>query len=276
MSTGFVVERTSISGRLERWDRLLKFARSRSGGLASISSILVGLVIWEFAAQFIVRDKLFLVAPSAVLQRAIELATDGSLANNVMASFMEFLLGFSVAAAIGVLLGLILGTSAWARTAISPWVSALYATPIVALSPLLILWFGLGLTSKIVVVFLVSVFPVLVNTQTGIESADERLIETARAFGASRIQVFTKILLPAAVPFIVAGLRLGVGRALVGVVVAELFGARAGLGYMITVSSSVFDMGALFAAVVILAASGVISNSLLKVLEQRLAPWRTA
>jgi NitT/TauT family transport system permease protein len=177
---------------------------------------------------------------------------------------------------IGIFLGLVLGTSAGARTAISPWVSALYATPIVALSPLLILWFGLGLTSKIVVVFLVAVFPVMVNTQTGIESADEKLVETARAFGASQIQIFAKILLPSALPFIVAGLRLGVGRALVGVVVAELFGARAGLGYLITVSSSVFDMGALFAAVVILAASGVISSYLLRLLEKRLAPWRAA
>jgi NitT/TauT family transport system permease protein len=162
------------------------------------------------------------------------------------------------------------------RTIFTPWVSAIYSTPIVALSPLLILWFGLGLASKVVVVFVVAVFPVLVNTQAGIESADEGLIETARAFGARRTQIFTKVLLPASVPFIVAGLRLGVGRGLVGVVVAELFGATSGLGYMITVASQVFDMGGLFAAVVILAAAGVISTEAIKMLERRLAPWRSS
>jgi NitT/TauT family transport system permease protein len=123
-------------------------------------------------------------------------------------------------------------------------------------------------------VFLVSVFPVLVNTQAGVESTDEGLVETARAFSASQRQIFTKVLLPSAVPFIVAGLRLGIGRGLVGVVVAELFGARAGLGYLITVSSQIFDMGALFAATLTLAAAGMISTELIRVVERRIAPWR--
>jgi ABC-type nitrate/sulfonate/bicarbonate transport system permease component len=166
------------------------------------------------------------------------------------------------------------GTSKLTRSIATPWISALYSTPTVALSPLLILWFGLGIWSKVIVVFIVSVFPVLVNTQAGIEGADERLVETARAFGARRVQIFTKVLLPSAVPFIVAGLRLGIGRALVGVVVAELFGATSGLGYLITVSSQVFDMGALFAAVVILAGAGVISTEVIKIIERRIAPWR--
>jgi NitT/TauT family transport system permease protein len=139
---------------------------------------------------------------------------------------------------------------------------------------LFILWFGLGLFSKVVVVFLVAVFPVLVNTQAGVESTDEGLIETARAFSANQRQIFTKVLLPAAVPFIVAGLRLGIGRGLVGVVVAELFGARAGLGYLITVSSQIFDMGALFAATLILAGAGMVSTELIRVVERRIAPWR--
>jgi NitT/TauT family transport system permease protein len=238
-------------------------------------SILAGLVLWEIAARLIVRDKLFLVAPTAVWERAAQLLGTGELQKHTVTSSIEFVVGFAIAGVVGVLLGLVLGTSSSMRTIFTPWVSAIYSTPIVALSPLLILWFGLGLVSKVVVVFVVAVFPVLVNTQAGIESADEGLIETARAFGARRTQIFTKVLVPASMPFIVAGLRLGVGRGLVGVVVAELFGATSGLGYMITVASQVFDMGGLFAAVVILAAAGVISTEAIKAIERRLAPWRS-
>jgi NitT/TauT family transport system permease protein len=196
------------------------------------------------------------------------------LQQHTATSAIEFFVGFGLAAIVGILGGLILGTSKGARLVATPWISALYSTPTVALSPLLILWFGIGLWSKIVVVFIVAVFPVLVNTQAGIEGADQRLVETAQAFGAKRSQVFSKVLLPSAVPFIIAGLRLGVGRGLVGVVVAELFGATSGLGYLITVSSQVFDMGALFAAIVILAGAGVISTELIRVVEKRIAPWR--
>ncbi len=265
-----------------------ELARSRSGnGFATalstwwrhssvtvVLSLFVGFALWEAAAQFVVRDKLFLVAPTAILVRTGELWQQGELQKHLVTSGVEFAAGFGAAAVIGILIGLLLATNRPARTALTPWVNAVYSTPLIALAPLFILWFGLGLFSKIVVVFLVAVFPVLVNTQAGVESTDEGLIETARAFSASRRQIFTKVLLPSAVPFIVAGLRLGVGRGLVGVVVAELFGARAGLGYLITVSSQIFDMGALFAATLILAAAGMVSTELIRVVERRIAPWR--
>jgi NitT/TauT family transport system permease protein len=254
--------------------KLAALFRRRPAVVASLS-LLTGLLLWEIVARFIIRDKLFLVAPSVVWERAAQLLGTGELQKHTLTSSIEFVVGFAIAGVVGVFLGLVLGTSPSMRTVLTPWVSAMYSTPIVALSPLLILWFGLGLISKVVVVFVVAVFPVLVNTQAGIESADEGLIETARAFGARRTQIFTKVLLPASVPFIVAGLRLGIGRGLVGVVVAELFGATSGLGYMITVASQVFDMGGLFAAVVILAAAGVISTEAIKALERRLAPWRS-
>lgn len=254
----------------------LKRAMSeRQSALVATLSIVVGVAFWEVAARWIIRDPLFLVAPSQILIRSIQLTEQGELQKNTLTSGLEFLIGFGFAASIGVFAGLIMGTSKLARGVATPWISALYSTPIVALSPLLILWFGLGIWSKVVVVFIVSVFPVLVNTQAGIEGADARLIETALAFGANRAQIFKKVLIPSATPFIVAGLRLGVGRALVGVVVAELFGATSGLGYLITVSSQVYDMRALFAAVVILAVAGVVSTEIIKAIERRIAPWRS-
>ncbi len=251
-----------------------KFYRAHKNGLMTLASILGGFAIWEIAARWIVRDKLFLVAPSGMVVRLIELCQTGEIQQHTLTSGTEFVVGFALAAVAGIAGGLALGVSPLARTLATPWVSAFNSTPTVALSPLLILWFGIGLWSKVVVVFIVSVFSVLVNTQAGIEGADERLVETARAFGARRSQIFVKVLLPSAVPFIVAGLRLGVGRALVGVVVAELFGATSGLGFLITTASQVFDMGALFAAVTILAAAGVASTELIRLVEKRLAPWR--
>lgn len=252
------------------------FIRTHATAFTATISILVGFLLWEAVARFIINDKLFLVAPSAVLVRFGELWQTGDLQRNIIASGEEFVLGMLAAAVVGIIVGLILATNAPVRAALSPWVSAIYSTPTVALAPLLILWFGLGLASHLIVVFLVAVFPVLVNTQTGIENADEHLTETARAFGASKRQIFTKVLLPGAIPYIIAGLRLGIGRGVVGVVVAELFGAKAGLGFLITISSQTFDMGALFVAVLILATAGVVSSEGVKMIERRIAPWRWA
>jgi ABC-type nitrate/sulfonate/bicarbonate transport system permease component len=253
---------------------LQRFWRNRGLMVISVSSIVGGFVLWQLVAQYIIHDKLFLVTPTEILTRSQQLLATGELQKHTWTSTLEFLIGFGLAVVVGITFGLLIGTSKVMRAVWVPWISAMNSTPTVALAPLLILWFKLGIESKVVVVFLVSVFSVLVNTQAGIESADEGLVETARAFGAKRLQIFTKVLLPSAVPFIVAGLRLGVGRGLVGVVVAELFGATSGLGYMINVASQVFDMAGLFAAVVILAAAGVISTELIRVVERRIAPWR--
>jgi NitT/TauT family transport system permease protein len=248
--------------------------RERGLVVISVASILGGFVLWQLVAQFIIHDKLFLVAPTEIFTRSQQLLATGELQKHTWTSALEFFIGFGIAVVVGITFGLLIGTSKVLRAVWVPWISAMNSTPTVALAPLLILWFKLGIESKVVVVFLVSVFSVLVNTQAGIESADDRLVETARAFGAKRLQIFAKVLLPSAVPFIVAGLRLGVGRGLVGVVVAELFGATSGLGYMINIASQVFDMAGLFGAVVILAAAGVISTELIRMVERRIAPWR--
>jgi NitT/TauT family transport system permease protein len=156
---------------------------------------------------------------------------------------------------------------------LNPWISGLYATPIIALAPLFILWFGIGIWSKVAVVASLVLFPVIINTDAGVRNADRQLIEAVRSFGASKLQLFTKVSLPAALPFILAGLRLGVGRGLIGVVVGELFGARAGLGFMITQAAEVFNMPQLFAGVVVLAAAGIVLTAAFQALERHLVPW---
>src|SRR5262249_557797 len=147
------------------------------------------------------------------------------------------------------------------KQALQPWVSGLYATPTVALAPLFILWFGVGMLSKIVVVAVLVLFPVAINTEVGLLTTSRQLVETVRSFGANSRQIFLKVSLPSALPFIFAGFRLGIGRGLIGVVVGELFGARAGLGQLISQSSETFDMPSLFAGVTLLAVAGIALTS---------------
>ena len=149
----------------------------------------------------------------------------------------------------------------------------LYATPTIALAPLFILWLGIGIWSKVLVVIFLVLFPVTINTEAGLRTTSERLIEMLRSFGASPRQIFFKVSLPSAVPFILAGLKLGIGRGLIGVVVAELFGSRAGLGRLIAQSADAFNMPELFAGVIVLAVAGIALTAGFGWLENRLVPW---
>ena len=237
-------------------------------------SVVVAAALWEIVARTVVNNPLFFSPLSAVLARGAVLWGSGALQRDIVASFQEFAVGFLVASALGVLMGMVMAGSETIRDLADPWVSMLYSTPTIALAPLLILYFGIGLVSHVVVVVLVVVFPVLINTYTGLANTDQNMIDVARSYGADRLQLFTKVRFPAALPFIIAGLRQGVARGLVGVVVAELFGARAGLGFLILVSAQTFDTAGLFVGVLILAGAGVLSVELVKALERRMAPWR--
>ncbi|NLS07701.1 ABC transporter permease subunit [Rhizobium sp. P32RR-XVIII] len=155
-----------------------------------------------------------------------------------------------------------------------PWISGLYATPTIALAPLFILWMGVGIWSKVVMVATLVIFPVIINTEAGLRTTSVNLIEMVRCFGANPAQVFMKVSLPSALPFIFAGLKLGIGRGLIGVVVAELFGSRAGIGQLISQAADAFNMPQLFAGVVLLAIAGVGMTSAFSWLEGRLLHWR--
>jgi NitT/TauT family transport system permease protein len=184
------------------------------------------------------------------------------------------LIGFVIGSIAGIAIGLAMASNERVASLLNPWVAGIYATPIIALAPLLILWFGIGIWSKVAVVVSLVIFPVIINTEAGLRATDRQLIELARSFCATRWQIFSKVSLPAALPFIMAGLRLGVGRGLIGVVVGELFGARAGLGFLVVQSAEAFNMPRLFAGVLVLAAAGIVLTSGFQALERRLVPWR--
>jgi NitT/TauT family transport system permease protein len=244
------------------------------GFLQGVGSLLVAALIWELTARLLIKSPLLFVPITAVFVRAVELWMAGELQNNIWVSFIEFAGGFGLSIVVGIVAGVLMASSRFARNFFEPWVSMLYSTPVIALGPLFILWLGIGVASKIAIVFLTAVFPILINTVIGLTTTERTLIEVARAFGAGQAQIYSKIRVPAALPFLIAGLRIGVARALVGVVVAELFGARGGLGFMILTSAQNFDTAALFVGVLILAFAGIASVELLKWIEQLLAPWR--
>jgi NitT/TauT family transport system permease protein len=241
--------------------------------LAGILSVGGGLLLWEIVSRFVVNNALFLAAPSQIAMALYNLAVTGQLWHHVAVSAAEFALGYVIASVLGIALGLAMASSVTMKQALQPWVSGLYATPTVALAPLFILWLGIGIWSKVIVVITLVLFPVAINTEAGLRTTSERLIEMLRSFGATRRQIFFKISLPSAVPFILAGLKLGIGRGLIGVVVAELFGSRAGLGRLISQSADAFNMPELFAGVVVLAIAGIVMTAGFGWLEKRIVPW---
>jgi NitT/TauT family transport system permease protein len=245
----------------------------RLGSWRGLLSVLTGLLLWELLSRYLVANALFLAAPTQIVRALIQLAQSGQLERHVGVSALEFAVGYVIASVIGIALGLAMASSVGVKQALQPWISGFYATPTIALAPLFILWLGVGVWSKVVVVVTLVLFPVSINTEAGIRTTSDRLIEMLRSFGATRRQIFLKVSLPSATPFILAGLKLGIGRGLIGVVVAELFGSRAGLGQLISQSADSFNMPNLFAAVVVLAAAGIVLTAGFGWLESKLVPW---
>jgi NitT/TauT family transport system permease protein len=246
--------------------------RRRAFGVSTLS-IVGGLLLWEAASRFAVDNSLFLAAPSQIVVAIFRLAANGQLERHIQISAIEFALGYVIASVLGIVLGLVMAESERAKDILQPWISGLYATPTIALGPLFLLWLGIGIWSKVLVVITLVIFPVAINTEAGLRTTSERLIEMLRSFGATRRQIFVKLSLPSAAPFVLAGLKLGIGRGLIAVVVAELFGSRAGLGQLISQSADSFNMPNLFAAVIILATAGIAMTAGFSWLEKRLVPW---
>jgi NitT/TauT family transport system permease protein len=239
-----------------------------------VLSILTAAALWEVAGRTFWNNPLFFVPLSAVVQKGVSLWTNGTLQTDIAVSFEEFFLGFLIATVVGIAIGVAMASSKPLCQLIDPWVSMLYSTPFVAVAPLLTLWLGIGLVAHLAVVFITAVFPILINTYAGLANSDKDLIEVGNSFGANRLQIFAKIQFPGALPFIVAGLRQGIARGLVGVVVAELFGSHSGLGYLILISGQQFDPAGLFVGILLFALAGIATVEAVRFIERRMAPWR--
>jgi len=243
----------------------------RTPAAIRVLSVAAGIGAWELYGRHL--HSVILTYPSAIGIAFIELVRTGELQFFLKSSAIVLSLGFLLAILVGVPLGILIGRRATIEQALDPYINALYATPTVALIPVVVLWLGFQTLAKVVLVFLFCLFPILINTYQGVKSTDPRLVEVARSFCAREWSQWRDLILPSALPFILAGVRLAIGRGLVGMVVAEFYTTITGLGYMIVQYANTFRMDRLFVPIVVLMAMGVGLTSLLRHIERKVAPW---
>jgi NitT/TauT family transport system permease protein len=242
--------------------------------LIGFMAVVAFLVFWECSVRFNWVNPLFTSSPSRIIMTGYSVFADGSIWPDLYASSVEFAVGYGLAIAVGVPIGILMGWYRRFNAFMDPFVNALYATPRIALMPLIIIWFGVDLPSKVAIIFLSSVFPILVNTMTGVRTIDRDFIKVARSFGATDSQFFTTVALPSSVPLLLTGLRLGLGHALIGIVVGEMYGASAGIGFMMQVAGATFQTDRVMVGIIIIAGAGMLLTECLRLIEARFESWR--
>jgi NitT/TauT family transport system permease protein len=237
-------------------------------------SLAIVLALWELLGNHI--DPILFTKPSLVAIAAVQMITSGELWNYLAPSLVVLAIGLSLAAVIGIAVGLLLARFWIADVAFGVYITFLYSIPSVALVPLIVLWTGYETTAKVVILFLFAFFPMAINTYQGVKNVDPKLIEVGRSFRCSEGQLWANIVLPGALPFIVTGLRLAVGRGLIGMVLADLYTAISGVGYLIVRTASTYQVDKMFVPIMTLGLLGVTLTALLRVLERWVAPWTLA
>ncbi|HEX4277155.1 MAG TPA: ABC transporter permease [Bryobacteraceae bacterium] len=236
--------------------------------------IVLTLIIWQAFWSAGKLSPLFMSGPSAIAKRFWDDLLHGHLLQDMAYSGKNFIIGFVLSVVLGVVFGVIIGWYKRVEMITGPFTSALYATPRVAMVPLIIIWFGIGMWSKVFIVFITAFFPVLINTIGGIRAVDRDLLKAARAFCATDRQIFMTLAIPGAVPFILTGIRQAVALGLIGVVVGEMFGGSEGIGFMVAYGGQTFATDTLFVGVLIIAFSGIILTAAAEALENRFSRWR--
>jgi ABC-type nitrate/sulfonate/bicarbonate transport system permease component len=270
-------EEVLLDVRVAEASRLYKFYLNQEKKILGTVAVTLFLITWELVGgvfQWV--NPMFMSAPSLIFHAAVQLFSTGEIWNDLRVSGIEFFWGYALSVAVGIPFGIAVGWYKKLAYIFDPFVNALYSTPRVALLPLVIIWLGIGILSKVGIIFLGAVFPIMINARDGVKTTPYNLLTAARSFGASEWQIFKSVVLPSTVPFLISGLRLGVGRALIGVMVGELYAATAGIGFMITVAGATFQTDKVFVGVLVFAISGMISMDLLGRLEKRFDKWRPA
>lgn len=259
------VSSLSVTGENVRW--------SMPNWMIRTISIIIAIAIWEYFGRS--ANPLLGTYPSAIFAAAITMLTEGRLLTALVESSQPFVAGYVAAAIVGIPIGLLLGRYRILEAGLGIYVTAGYATPLIALVPLMILWFGLGFMVKAVIVFLLSFFPICLNTWFGVKAVPKTLIEVGTAFCAPQSQIMRGIVLPATIPYIMAGLRLGIGKAVIGIVIAEFQTAISGLGGIIITSANAFRTAEMFVPIVLIMVLAVVLTELVGLLEKYVAPWQS-
>jgi ABC-type nitrate/sulfonate/bicarbonate transport system permease component len=246
--------------------------RSRRTRVIRLVSVVGVLAAWEVFGRQV--EPLFMSYPTAIAVSGAEMIRSGELPTALLDSLGTLLFGFFIASVFGIGIGLLIGRYRTMEAATDWLVNALYATPLVAIIPLVVLWFGLGFSAKLFIVVILAIFPILINTAAGVRNVPQPLLDVGFAFDATERQLFTKFILPASLPYMMTGLRLGVGRAIIGMVVAEFFTALTGLGALIVKYGNQYDTAAMFVPILTLMLLGVTLTALMRRVESWIAPWK--
>ncbi len=238
-----------------------------------LGSLIIVLAIWEIVGPTV--NPIFFTYPSAIVLAFFDLIENGELQKYSLQSLEILFYGMVAAISVGIPLGVVMARFRQVDWTLDIYINALYATPMVALVPILVLWLGIRVEAKVTVVFLFALFPILINTYQGVREVDPHIVEVAKSFRSSERHMWRDVLLPWAVPYIAAGIRLAIGRALVGMIIAEFYTSISGLGYMITRYAHIFRMDRTFVPVILLMFMGVSLTAALGYLERRVAPWKS-
>ncbi len=235
-------------------------------------SLFIVLAVWEFYGRRV--NPILFTYPLAIIRAFFSLVVSGELQSYMKDSLLVLLYASILSVIVGVFLGVVMGRFSLVEWATDIYITALYSMPMVAMVPLIVLWFGFKVPAKVIIVFLFMVFPILINTYQGVKDVDRNLQEVARSFCSSEGQLWRHLIIPSALPFIVVGIRLAIGRGLVGMIVAEFYTSVTGLGYMIVRYANAFETDKLFVPIVVVMILGVGLMWLAKWIEGRIAPWR--
>lgn len=238
------------------------------------TSVLAFMIVWEAAFRFQWVNPLFISSPIQVILATKTVFSSKEFHIDLYTSSIEFVIGYLMAIAIGVPLGLATGRSRRLYYLMSPFIHTLNTVPRITLLPIIIIWFGIGIWSKILVVFLGALIPILISTYAGVRTSEERFMRVARSFNASPGRIFRTIVLPGTVPFIFTGMKYGTGRALLGVIVGELYAATAGVGYFIASAGNAFQTDKMLVGLGVVIAAGLIAMEVLNRIERRFDRWR--
>ena len=251
-----------------------RFLIRRQHPLVRVVALAALVCAWEACSRLGWVPVLFLPSPVGVLRESVDMLVSGELLRHVAASLHRLVLGFALGATLGVAVGIAVGFFSLAEAVGTPLIAATFPIPKIALLPLLILWLGIGESSKVAVIALGVFFPMAINTYTGVRAADPLLVRAAVAFGAGRVSVIRKVIVPSALPMIFAGLKLGAGTALLLLVAAEMIAVESGIGFLVLNAGNIMDTTKLMVGIVVLSLLGVLSHWGLARLERLAVPWR--
>ncbi len=268
------VQQISARGRGEKNDfgRAMAAVRSVPNTVRTVA-VIAFFIFWHISARD--ANQLFLVGPIDVFWAGVDIFNTGAMGNAFAESMEHFLIGLGISIFGGIAIGVMIGQWWFFEYTMDPFINGFYVMPRIAFIPLFIMWFGLETTVKVVILVSIAIFPVIINTYTGIKDTRGAMLDIGRVFGASESQIFFKITLPGAVPYVMAGVRLCVGLAIIGMVVAEFFTATTGFGGMIRDSGDAFYMAELYIAIVIIGFIGIVLTEVTGWIERRLSHWRT-